>query len=72
MAGRVKMKPEDKRMATNKWRREVVKTYKFYLHKEHDKEAYEWMEKQPNKRQYLIDLVKEDMNGHKKPTNEKD
>ena len=61
---------EEKNMATNKWRRECVKYYKFYLHKELDKDALEWLEKQPNKRQYLIDLIKGDMNENRHPTDE--
>ena len=55
-------------MATNQWRKECVKYYKFYLHKEIDSDILEWFEKQPNKREYIKSLLRKDMNGHKEPT----
>lgn len=58
-------------MATNKWRKECVKTYRFYLHKELDKDVMEWLEKHDNKRQYLINLIEGDMHEHQKPADEK-
>ena len=51
---------KEKNMATLKWRKEQIKRIEFYLHKELDKEALEWLEKQPNKREYLIRLIEED------------
>ena len=53
------------------WRKKTQKRYEFYVNKETEKDVYEWLESQDNKRQYLIDLIKGDMNGHKEPTNEK-
>lgn len=51
---------KEKNMATLKWRKEQIKRIEFYLHKELDKDALEWLEKQPNKREYLIRLIEED------------
>ena len=59
----------EKNMATNKWRKEKVKTYRFYLHKELDKDVMEWLEQHDNKRQYLIDLMRKDMD-EKRPSEE--
>lgn len=59
-------------MATSKWRKECIKTYRFYVHKEMDKDVYGWLEAINNKRQYLIDLIRKDMNEHNKPTDKKD
>ena len=51
---------KEKNMATLKWRKESIKRIEFYLHKENDKDVLEWLEKQPNKREYLINLIKAD------------
>lgn len=59
-----------KKMATLKWRKECIKRIEFYLHKEMDKDVLEWLESKPNKREYIIDLLRKDMDGHKKPTDE--
>ena len=59
-------------MATNQWRKECVKYYKFYLHKEIDSDILEWFEKQSNKREYIKSLLRKDMNEHQKPADEKD
>ena len=52
---------KEKNMATLKWRKESIKRVEFYLHKELDKEVLEWLEKKPNKREYLISLIRDDM-----------
>ena len=52
---------KEKNMATLKWRKESIKRIEFYLHKELDKDTLEWLEKQPNKREYLINLINADM-----------
>ena len=54
------------------WRKKNQKRYEFYLNKEMDKDVYEWLERIANKRQYLIDLIRGDMNEHKKPVNKED
>ena len=56
-------------MATLKWRKESIKRVEFYLHKELDKDVLEWLEKQPNKREFLIGLIRKDMN-EKRPSEE--
>ena len=43
-----------------KWRKENIKRYEFTLNKNTNKTAYEHLEKQPNKRAYLIKLIEED------------
>lgn len=58
-------------MATLKWRKESIKRVEFYLHKELDKDVLEWLQKQPNKREYIIALLRKDMNEHQKPADEK-
>ena len=42
------------------WRKANTKRYEFYLHKELNRIAYEHLESQPNKREYLIRLITED------------
>ena len=54
----------------DKWRKANQKRFEFYLNRESDKEVLEWFEQIPNKRQYLIDLIKGDMNEHKHTTDE--
>lgn len=44
-----------------KWRKEKIRRYSFTLNVEKDKDVYEYFEKQPNKRDYLISLIKKDM-----------
>ena len=43
------------------WRKENLKRCDFYLNRTNDKEVIEHLEKQPNKREYLIRLIQEDM-----------
>ncbi len=43
------------------WRKENIKRYSFELNKTTEKEVFEHLEKQPNKRDYLISLIKKDM-----------
>jgi len=52
-----------------KWRKQNQKRFEFYINRESDPEVLEWFELQPNKRQYLIDLIRKDMN-EKKPVDE--
>jgi len=55
-----------------KWCKENQKRFAFYFNKVTDKDVLEYFEKIPNKRQYLIDLIKGDMNGKQtEPTSEK-
>lgn len=51
-----KIKPETQM----KWKKENLKRYEFALNKTTNKIAYEHLEKQPNKRAYLIKLIEED------------
>lgn len=48
------------------WKKKNIKRYEFYLHKESDKDLYEYIEKIDNKRAYLIELIRKDMNGKQK------
>ena len=57
-------------MATLKWRKESIKRVEFYLHKELDKDVLEWLQEHPNKREYIIALLRKDMNEHQKPADE--
>lgn len=43
------------------WRKDVLKRYEFSIHKENDKDLYEYFERIKNKRQYILSLIKEDM-----------
>lgn len=52
------------------WRKEKLKRFDFFLNRETEKDVCEWLEKQPNRRQYLISLIKGDMNENKHPTDE--
>lgn len=43
------------------WKRKNIKRYEINLNKETDKEVIEHLDKIPNKKQYLIELIKKDM-----------
>lgn len=43
-----------------KWKKNNLKRYEFALNKVTNKIAYEHLEKQPNKRAYLIKLIEDD------------
>lgn len=43
------------------WRKLNLKRYSFDLNKVTDKDVYDHLEKQPNKRDYIINLIKEDI-----------
>lgn len=51
------------------WRKKVQKRYEFYLNKETEADVMEWLEKQPNKREFLIGLIRKDMD-EKRPSKE--
>ena len=44
-----------------KWRKASLFRYEINLNRENDKEVLDVFEKIPNKRQYLISLIKKDM-----------
>lgn len=44
-----------------KWRKENLVQYILRLNKTNEKDVYEWLAKQPNRRQYLINLIRKDM-----------
>jgi len=44
-----------------KYRKDTQKRIEFYVHKELDKDVLDWLETKPNKRQYLLDLIRADM-----------
>ncbi len=50
-----------------KWRMKNVKRYEFYVHKENEKDVYEKLEKVASRRQYILELIKKDI---EKDTNE--
>lgn len=52
----------------DKWRKQVQKRFEFYINRETDADVLEWFEKIQNKRQYILELLRKDMNGHKEPT----
>lgn len=43
------------------WRRDYIRRVSVDFHKVNDKEMLEWIEKKPNKREYIISLIKKDM-----------
>lgn len=43
-----------------KWKKDNLKRYEFALNKNTNKLAYEHLEKQPNKRAYIISLIEKD------------
>lgn len=43
------------------WRRENIKRVVLDLNKATDKDILEWIEKKPNKRDYLISLIRKDI-----------
>ena len=51
-----------KDMANRKrWEKEFLRQYTLRINKNTDKDVYEHLEKQPNKRAYLIELIRKDM-----------
>lgn len=44
-----------------KWRRNNIKKISFELNKTNDKDVIDHLEKQPNKRDYLIGLIRKDI-----------
>jgi hypothetical protein len=54
-----KTKPE----TIEKWKREHVKRFTFYINKDTEADALNQFEKQPSKRQYLVDLIRKDIKG---------
>lgn len=48
-----------------KWKKENLKRYEFALNKTTNKDVYEHLEKQPNKRAYLIGLIEKDLENEK-------
>lgn len=61
-----KMSPGGQKMGRDmekraNWKKNALKRFEFYFHREIDKTELEYFEKIPNKRQYLISLIKKDM-----------
>lgn len=61
-----KMSPGGQKMGRDvendrKWRKASLVRYEINLNRENDKEVLDFFEKIPNKRQYLISLIKKDM-----------
>ena len=44
-----------------KWRKENIKRYEFTLNKTNEKDVMEYLDTKPNKREYLINLIRKDM-----------
>ena len=55
----------------DKWKKGNVTKYSFYVNKNTESDVDEWLNGIDNKRQYLIGLVRKDMDG-KTPKNSKD
>ena len=43
------------------WRKSNIRRYSFTINKTNDKDVLDHLEKQPNKREYLIGLIRKDM-----------
>ena len=61
-----KMSPGGQKMGRDvendrKWRKASLFRYEINLNRENDKEVLDFFEKIPNKRKYLISLIKKDM-----------
>ena len=46
-----------------KWRKDNLKHYVFDLNKSKEKDVIDHLEKQANKKEYFVSLVRKDMNG---------
>ena len=46
-----------------KWRKENLKRYILDFNRTKDKDVLDHLEKQPSKREYIIGLIRKDMNG---------
>lgn len=45
------------------WRKENLKHYVLDINKKTEKDVYEQLEKQPNKKEYIVKLIRKDMEG---------
>lgn len=43
------------------WRKENLKRVDFYLNKKNESDVIEHLDKQPNRREYLINLIRKDI-----------
>lgn len=46
----------------DKWKKDNVTKYSFYVNKNTESDVDEWLKTIPNRRQYLIGLIRKDMN----------
>ena len=46
---------------TSQWRKVHTRSCNLCLHIENDKDIIEWLEQQPNKQQYLRELIRKDI-----------
>lgn len=46
----------------DRWKKENVVKYSFYANKNTEADVVEWLKTIPNRRQYLISLIRKDMN----------
>lgn len=53
---------ESQKRALDKYIKKTMKPYSFRLHKEKYKDIIEWLDSKENKTQYILDLIKKDMN----------
>lgn len=53
--------PESRLRATQKWQTANYKNVRLVFHKTTEADMIEWIEKQPNKLQYIKDLIRADM-----------
>ena len=51
------------------WKRSTLKLWNINLHRENDKDIIDFLETVPNKRQYILDLVRADMEKKEKALN---
>ena len=63
-----KIMPKEKTMGRDmenhaEWERNNLRSFTFKLNRNNEKDVIEHLEKQPNKRDYLIRLIRKDMEG---------
>ena len=46
----------------NEWKRNHTKTIIFYINKDTESDVLQHLESQPNRRAYLVELIRKDMN----------
>ena len=68
MTGGDKIMSEDKKVSRDmdnhaQWEKDNLRSFTFKLNRDKEKDVIEYLESIPNRREYLIELIRKDMKG---------